>query len=160
MMRTSLKLLLALWAAAAVAAAQGAAGEQGLEVVSFGWKYEGYSQAEVVRSKRSGHTLSVKRGMDYFFKYRASATVRNGGAKAVRAVEWAYLFVGPEGGKELKRYRLQSKQAIEPGATATLTKDVSIRPDDDSRHLTSGRQQVVVTRVEYADGSVWKGEKP
>ncbi|HWS54580.1 MAG TPA: hypothetical protein VN228_10650 [Pyrinomonadaceae bacterium] len=157
-MRTSLKILLALCAAAALAAARGPAG--GLEVVSFGWKYEGYAQAEVVRSKRSGHTLSVKRGTDYFFKYRAAATVRNDGAKAVRAVEWAYVFAEPEGGRELKRYRLQSKQTIEPGATATLTRDVSIKPDEESRHLTTGRQQVVVTRVEYADGSVWKGEKP
>jgi hypothetical protein len=157
-MRTSLKLLPALWALAVAAAAQGPPGEPGVGVVSFGWKYEGYSQAEVVRSKRSGTELSVKRGMDYVFKYRATAKVRNSGAKAVKEIEWDYVFVEPEGGKELKRYRLQSKQAIEPGATATLSKDVSIKPGENTRHLTAGRQRVVVTRVEYADGSVWKAK--
>ncbi|MDQ3805452.1 MAG: hypothetical protein M3416_16690 [Acidobacteriota bacterium] len=157
-MRTSLKLLLALCAAAAVAAAQAASVGQGVGVVAFGWKYEGYVPVEVVRSKKSGNTLSVKRGTDYVFKYRATATVKNSGAKAVKAVEWDYVFVEPEGGKELKRYRLQSKQAIGPGATETLSKDVSIKPEENTRHLTAGRQQVVVTRVEYADGSVWKAK--
>jgi hypothetical protein len=159
-MRTSLKISLALWALAAVAAAQGPPGEPGVGVVAFGWKYEGYVAAEVVRGKTSGNTMSVKRGTDYVFKYRATATLKNSGAKAVKAVEWDYVFAEPEGGKELKRYRLQSKQAIEPGATATLSKDVSIKPGENTRHLTAGRQQVVVTRVEYADGSVWRAQKP
>jgi len=159
-MRTSFKVLLALCALAAVAAARTEAGGPGLEVVAFEWKYEGYAPVEVVRSKKSGHTLSVKRGTDYVFKYRAAATVRNGGAKAVEAVEWDYVFADPEGGKELKRYRLQSKQEVGPGATASLSKEVFIKPGEDTRHLTAGRQRVVVTRVEYADGSVWKPEKP
>jgi len=161
-MRTSLKLLLALCAVAAVAAAQGPARGEGVAVVSFGWKYEGYAPVEVVRNKKSGMTLSVKRGTDYVFKYRATATIRNDGAQAVKAVEWEYVFAEPEGGKELKRYRFESKQAVGPGATGALSKDVFIRPDENTRHLTRGRQRAVVTRVEYADGSVWKagGEKP
>jgi hypothetical protein len=158
-MRASLKILLALCAAAAWAGAQGAAGP-GVRVGPFNWKYEGYAPFETVRNRRSGATLSMKRGTEYVFKYRATAAVTNDGAKAVRAVEWDYVFAEPEGGRELKRYRLQSKQAIEPGATATLSKDVFIKPEEDSRHLTAGRQKVFITRVEYADGSAWKGERP
>jgi hypothetical protein len=159
-MRTSLKLFLALCVLAAVAAAQeGAAGGPGVEVGGFGWKYEGYVPVEVVRNKKSGHTLSVKRGTAYVFKYRAQATLKNNGAKAIKAVEWDYVFAEPEGGKELRRYRLQSKQAIAPGATQTLSKEVFIQPDEDTAHVTKGRQQVSVARVEYADGSVWKAKE-
>lgn len=158
-MRASLKILLALCAAAALAAAQGAAGGPGVEVASFGWKYEGYAPFQTVRNRRSGATLSVKRGTEYVFKYRATAAVRNDGPKAVKAVEWDYVFSEPGGGKELKRYRLQSKQTVEPGATATLSKDVYVKPEEDSRHLTAGRQKVFITRVEYADGSAWKGKE-
>ncbi len=156
-MRTSLKLFLLACCAAAVVSAQGGPG--GPEVVSFGWKYEGYLPVEVVRNRKSGMTLSVRRGTDYVFKYRAQAALRNAGAKAVKAVEWDYVFVEPEGGKELKRYRLRSKQPIAPGATETLVKEVFIKPGEDTRHLAAGRQQVAVTRVEYADGSVWKAKE-
>ena len=156
-MRTSLKLFLLVCCAAVAVAAQTEAA--GPEVVGFGWKYEGYLPIEVVRNRKSGTTMSVKRGTDYVFKYRAQATLRNAGAKAVKSVEWDYVFVEPEGGKELKRYRLRSKQTIAPGATETLAKEVFIKPDEDTRHLTAGRQQVTVTRVEYADGSVWRAKE-
>lgn len=146
-------LLLALFAAAAFGQEAG-----GLEVAGFSWKYEGYAPVEVVRKEKSGLTTSIRRGTDYVFKYKAQATFRNAGAKAVKAVEWDYVFSEPEGGKELKRYRLQSKQPIAAGATETLAKEVFIKPEENSRHLTAGRQSVSVARVEYADGSVWKGK--
>ncbi|MBC7929239.1 MAG: hypothetical protein H7Z38_01620 [Rubrivivax sp.] len=160
-MRKSLTVLFTLCALVAVAAGQ-AAGEKrdapGIAVVGFEWKYDGYARVEVVRSGKSSTSIKMKRGVDYVFKYLARVTVRNDGAKAIKAVEWDYFFDDPEGGKELKRYRLQSKQQIAPGSTQKLTKDVFIQPDDNTRHINAGKQRVQITRVEFGDGSVWRLE--
>lgn len=161
-MRATLKVTFLLCALAALAPAQ-AGGEKGgapgVEVVGFEWKYDGYAPVEVVQSGKSSVTLSVKRTTGYVFKYAARLTVKNSGAKAVRAVEWEHVFFDPEDGKELKRYRLQSKQQVAPGATLSLSKEVLIGPDENTRHLTAGKQRVRLTRVEFADGTVWRSEE-
>jgi hypothetical protein len=153
---------------ATLAAAQGEddrRGAPGVEVSAFEWKYEGYAPVEVVRSSKSGMALKVKRGTDYVFKYDSRLTVRNTGAKAVKSIEWAHIFYDPGTGKELKRYRLQSKQRVAAGETLTLDKAVFIKPDENTRHLTTGKQRVQITRVEFEGGGDWKvpetdGRKP
>ena len=153
-----------LCAVAVLASAQGAGerrGAPGLEVAGFEWKYEGYAPVEVVRSSKSGPiSLDMKRGTDYVFKYDSRLRVRNTGAKAVRSVEWAHVFYDEETGRDLKRYRLQLKQRVAPGETLTLDKAVFIKPDESTRHLTTGRQRIEVTRVEFEDGGVWKADEP
>lgn len=161
-MKATLKAILILCALAAAAFAQGAderRGAPGLEVSAFDWKYEGYAPVEVVRSSKSGLKLGLKRGTDYVFKYDARLTVRNTGDRAVRAVEWAHVFYEPTTGKELRRYRLQLKQRVAAGEGATLNKPVFIRPDESTRHLTSGRQRVQITRVEFEGGGEWKADE-
>jgi hypothetical protein len=168
MMLTASKITLLLCALAAVAAAQGPnerRGAPGVEVSAFEWKYEGYAPVEVVRSSKSGMALKVERGTDYVFKYDARLTVKNSGAKAVKSIEWAHVFYDPATGKELKRYRLQSKQRVAAGETLTLDKAVFIKPDESTRHLTAGKQRVQITRVEFEGGGDWKvpetdGRKP
>jgi hypothetical protein len=161
MMRATLKAMFLLCALAAPAAAQEAGerrGAPGVEVVGFGWKYDGYAPVEVVESK-SGVTFSVKRGTSYVFKYTARVTLRNSAGKAVKSVEWEHVFFDPDGGRELKRYHLQSKQQVAPGATRELSKEVLIGPGEDTRHITAGRQRVRLTRVEFADGTAWRAEE-
>jgi hypothetical protein len=168
MMKAPLTATLVLCALAALAAAQGPderRGAPGFEVAGFEWKYEGYAPVEVVRSSKSGVSLDLKRGTDYVFKYGSWLRVKNSGAKAVRSVEWAHVFYDEETGRDLKRYRLQLRQRVAPGETLTLGKAVYIRPDESTRHITSGKQRVEVTRVEFEDGGVWKaagadGRKP
>ena len=159
-MRATLKaiLLCALTAVAAAQAPDERRGAPGLEVSAFEWKYEGYAPVEVVRSSKSGVKLDVKRGTDYVFKYDSRLTVRNAGGRAVKSIEWAHVFYDPATGKELKRYRLQSKQRVAAGETATLNKAVLIKPDESTRHLTAGKQRVQVTRVEFEGGGEWKAD--
>ena len=158
-MKATLKAILLLCAMTGLAAAQGADERRGapkLEVSAFEWKYEGYAPVEVVRSGKSGVELKVKRGTDYVFKYESRLTVRNTGEKTVKSVEWAHVFYDPATGKELKRYRLQAKQRAAAGETATLNKAVFIKPDESTRHLTTGKQRVHITRVEFEGGGEWK----
>ena len=160
-MRATLKAILLLCALAASAAAQEAddrRGAPGVSVSAFEWKYEGYVPVEVVRSSKSGVKLDVKRGTDYVFKYDSRLTVKNTGERAVKSVEWAHVFYDPATGKELKRYRLQSKQRVAAGETATLDKAVFIKPEESTRHINSGRQRVQLTRVEFEGGGEWKAE--
>jgi hypothetical protein len=131
----------------------------GLDVTGFDWKYEGYMPVEMVDSGKSGTSLSVKRQTRYVFKYAAKLTLRNSGAKAVKAVEWEHIFVEREGGKELKRYRLEVKQQIAAGASQTLSKEVYIKPEESTRHITDGVQKVRLTRAEFADGTIWRAEE-
>jgi hypothetical protein len=161
MMKATLKTILLLCAVTALAAAQGAderRGAPGVSVSAFEWKYEGYAPVEVVRSSKSGVKLDVKRGTDYVFKYDSRLTLRNTGERAVKSIEWAHVFYDPATGKELKRYRLQSKQRVAAGETATLNKAVLIKPEESTRHLTTGKQRVQITRVEFEGGGEWKAD--
>jgi hypothetical protein len=168
MLKAMLKAILLLCALASVVAAQGEddrRGAPGLLVSAFEWKYEGYAPVEVVRSSKSAVTLKVERGTDYVFKYDARLTVKNTGEKAVKSIEWAHIFYDPATGKELKRYRLQLKQRVAIGESLTLDKAVFIKPDENTRHLTTGKQRVQITRVEFEGGGDWKvsetdGRKP
>jgi len=135
------------------------AGAPGLDVTGFDWRYEGYMPVEIVDSGRTGMTTSVKRSTRYVFKYVSKLTVKNSGAKAVKSVEWEHLFVEREGGKELKRYRLQAKQQIAAGSSQTVSKEVYVKPDESTRHIKEGAQKIRLTRVEFADGTVWRAEE-
>jgi len=160
-MKATLKAILLLCAMTALAAAQAAderRGAPGVEVSAFDWKYEGYGLVEVVRSSKAGMEIKMKRGTDYVFKYDSRLTVRNTGGRAVKSVEWAHVFYDPATGRELKRYRLQSKQRVAAGETATLNKAVSIKPDESTRHLTAGKQRVRITRVDFEGGGEWKAD--
>ena len=135
------------------------AGAPGVDVTGFDWRYEGYMPVEMVDSGKTGTTLSVKRQKRYVFKYTAKLTLKNSGAKTVKSVEWDHLFVEHEGGRELKRYHLEVKQQIAVGASQTLSKEVLIKPEESTRHISEGVQKIRLTRVEFADGTVWRAEE-
>ena len=161
-MRKALNVVLVLCVASAAAAGRQGSGVEseghGLEVVGFNWKYEGYAPVEVVSSSSVPSTLSVKRGKAYVFKYRATLTLKNAGARAVKSVNWDYVFADPETGKELARYRVETRSSLRPGQTLTLAKDILIDPKEPTRHVPTAKQKVSITRVEYAGGPAWKAK--
>lgn len=126
------------------------------EITGFEWKYQGYASMETVREESKPLSMKAQRGMVYVFKYTAKVTLKNLAAKPIKAIEWNYIFVDPASQKELKRYKIQSKQQILPDQTQTLTKDIFLNLKDDTSHLKSGKQKVLLARIEYADGSNWR----
>lgn len=134
--------------------------ESDITVESFDWKYAGYQRAETVKgydsAKGKDGSLKVARATVYVFKYTAKAVFKNTSAKTVKEISWDYVFTDEESGKEIRRFKIQSKQQIPPGRPEPLAKDIGIDPKEDTRPLNSARQSVEVTRVEYTDGSVWK----
>ena len=126
------------------------------EIAGFEWKYQGYASAEMLRSESRGANTRAKRGMVYVFKYTAKVSLKNQATKTIKAVEWNYVFLDPQSEKELKRYKIQSKQQIAPLATQTLAKDIFLDLKDDTSHLKNGKQKISIARIEYTDGSSWR----
>ena len=149
-------LLLVALAAGAAAQRDSETKSAPAEVVSFEWKYQGYASGETVRDESTTLSMKSKRAVVYVFKYTAKASLKNLSPKTIKAVEWNYVFVDPENEKELKRYKIQSKQQILPGETQTLAKDILIDLKEDTRHLKTGKQKILLARIEYTDGSAWK----
>lgn len=96
-------------------------------------------------------------GFIYEFK------VRNTGEKTIRKVAWEYSFSDPGTKKKVGKRSYKSKVKVLPGATASLTVRSSQPPIgtiDAKRAGTSqmdqSPEQMVIQRIEYTDGSVWK----
>jgi hypothetical protein len=157
----SIVVMLLLFALAARGAAQKnvetkLAATLPVEVVGFEWKYQGYASGETVQDETDTLSMKSSRKIVYVFKYTAKAHLKNTSSKTIKAVEWNYLFVNSENQKELKRYKILSKQQILPDETRALSKDIFLGLKEDTSHLKTGKQKILLTRIEYTDGSSWR----
>ena len=97
----------------------------------------------------------------YVFSYKAS--LRNNGAKAVREVDWDYVFFDASTSQEVGRHQFTSEGRLDPGkkrefgflipAPPSQTISVHSLNEKETRGVTG---RVVLVRVLYADGSVWQ----
>lgn len=86
--------------------------------------------------------------------------LKNSGARAIKKLDWDFLFLDTESGRELKRFAITNKSKIASGEVRFLSKQVlpglflgnKTRPD-----FARGKPAVVIRRVEFADGSEWLG---
>jgi hypothetical protein len=88
----------------------------------------------------------------------AVVKLRNDGGKRIKSVGYDFQFVNAESGEVLLSYRLSSAASLRPGETKTLTEVVADRRAQQFMPANGARveRRAVVTRVEYADGSVWR----
>ncbi len=97
----------------------------------------------------------------YGFMYKV--TVQNNGGRAVKEVDWDYVFSDAESRQELGRHRFASEAKIGPGKkkefaffipsppTQTISAQALNRKERDGL-----AEEVVVMRVIYEDGTVWE----
>jgi hypothetical protein len=118
-----------------------------------------------VEERRAQNRLDLERDINVYLRTDRNAavvTMHNDGAKTIRAVRYDFIFVNAGSGEELLRYQFRSKATINASETKTLTNYVvdrrALPPPIGPRASASGRieYRVVVTRIDYADGSVWK----
>ena len=101
----------------------------------------------------------------YAFSYKI--TVRNTGAKAVREIDWDYVFTDAATGQELDRREFTGVEKIAPGKSKEITFLVPTPPTRkisaqslNKRERDGLREQVVIVRVLYDDGTVWQRPGP
>jgi hypothetical protein len=97
----------------------------------------------------------------YVFVYKT--TVKNLSDKAIKSIDWDYVFFDRETETELGRREFTSEEKISPGKAKELTVTIT-KPPTQTISLTalnSGErkslvERVVIMRIDYADGTVWQ----
>jgi hypothetical protein len=121
-------------------------------------KFEKEAKADAVIVETANQNSAPPR---YYFIYRAS--MKNLSPKAIKEVDWDYIFVDAATGDELGRRQFTSVQNIGPGKQKELvftlstppTRRISVHALDKKERVGVG-ERVVIVRVTYADGSVWE----
>jgi hypothetical protein len=106
-------------------------------------------------------TARLKGPPRYGFRYKLS--VRNEGAKAVREIDWDYVFNDAATHEELGRHQFTSDGRVGPGKGREFSFFVPTPPAlrvsayDLGRKERDGlEERVVVVRVLYEDGTEWR----
>jgi hypothetical protein len=191
-MRAAVVLISLLFAAPGVCAQTPASPEPlaDIEIVKYNWTKErlnweknpfratvedfGDMRDRVSTERRTGTALEQRQGRDqkadktrptaaprYFFNYKLS--VRNAGPKAIKEIDWDYVFRDAATGEELGRREFTSLEKIGPGKRKELSIFVSSPPtqrisvDRLGKNERDGLvEQVIVVRILYDDGTVWQ----
>ena len=97
----------------------------------------------------------------YGFRYKVS--VKNEGAKAVREIDWDYVFNDAATHEELGRHQFTSAERVGPGKGREFSFFIPTPPalrvsaHDLGRKERDGlEERVVVVRVLYEDGTEWR----
>ncbi|MBV9927691.1 MAG: hypothetical protein JOZ96_21915 [Acidobacteria bacterium] len=96
------------------------------------------------------------------FGYRYKIAVKNDGRKAVKSIDWDYVFLDPDTQAEVERHQFTSDEKIAPGKQKELsvfklgppTRTVSARAED-RKDAPPFLERIVLVRVLYSDGSAW-----
>lgn len=101
----------------------------------------------------------------YVFEYRL--TVQNTGSKAIKEIDWDYLFIDAVTAEVLGRREFTSVEKVAVGKRKDLTITVSAAPTHRISVYTLGKnehdgiiEKVVISRVMYDDGSTWHPGQP
>ncbi|MBA3242399.1 MAG: hypothetical protein H0T60_14315 [Acidobacteria bacterium] len=119
--------------------------------------------AKVEREMRSEQVIKSRApaAPRYAFHYKIS--VRNAGQKAIKELDWDYVFFDATTGQELGRREFTGVEKIAPGKSKELSFMTSSPPvrrisvqSLDKNEREGLREQVVLVRVLYEDGTVWR----
>jgi hypothetical protein len=97
----------------------------------------------------------------YGFRYKLS--VKNGGAKAVKELDWDYVFTDSVTGEVIGRHKFTSEGRVAPGKGREFSFFIPNPPTLrvsayalDKNERAGLQEQVVLIRVLYEDGTVWQ----
>jgi len=119
--------------------------------------------ARVEQEMRSEQVIKARppKPPRYAFSYKLS--VRNTGQKAIKEIDWDYVFFDVATGEELDRREFTGVEKIAPGKNKELVFLVPTPPTNRISVHSLGknerdglREEVVLVRVLYEDGSVWQ----
>jgi hypothetical protein len=95
--------------------------------------------------------------------YRYQVKLRNNGGKAIKSIDWDYLFIDPTNQSEVARHQFTSDETIKPGKSKEVSvlyltppvKTISAKMLGKKNPLPFD-ERVVIVRIQYSDGSVWQ----
>lgn len=97
----------------------------------------------------------------YIFNYKL--LIHNTGTKAIKEIDWDYVFRDATTGEELGRREFTSVEKIEPGKRKELSVSVSSPPTKKISVYALGKreregltEQIVVVRILFNDNTVWQ----
>lgn len=95
--------------------------------------------------------------------YLFEAKIRNSGTKTIQVVVWSYAFFDNQTREEIGRTSCTNRLNLRPGKTADLIGSSSSTPIKVVHVSNSGKELrgsyselVVITRLEYDDGTFWQ----
>ena len=90
-------------------------------------------------------------------------TVKNTGAKKIKAVDWEYQFLHPDTQEVMGSRRIVSKVKLSPGKTEEIEARLIQKPTTvvsadqlDKKLRDQFKERLVIHRIDYADGSFWQ----
>jgi len=125
------------------------------------------NQPTVSKMPVSTATKPVTPAWNVFTIYTYTVKVKNTGAKAIKLINWEYQFLDPDTQQVKEQRKLASRLKISPGKSQVLESRLTRQPTVvvnvnqlNKKYRDQFTEQVVITRIVYADGSVWRRPKP
>ena len=104
--------------------------------------------------------VTPERGM--FTSYIYKIKVKNSGEKMIKALDWEYQFLDPSTQEVVEQRKINSRLRLSPGKSQVLERRMTRKPTvvvkaDQLARKTKDQftERAVITRIVYADGSVW-----
>ena len=101
----------------------------------------------------------------YVFMYKT--TLKNGGGKTIKSIDWDYIFRDRATETELNRQQFTSDEKIAPGKTKELTVVIRKPPTQtvsvtslNTSERESLKGEVIIVRIEFTDGTIWQQPQP
>ncbi len=97
--------------------------------------------------------------------YRYKVTLRNDTGKAIKSIDWDYIFIDPENESEVARHQFTSDETVKPGKKKEISVLYLVQPVKtisvgmlSKRDPLPYNEKVIISRVLFVDGSVWQPE--
>ena len=95
--------------------------------------------------------------------YVYKVSVKNNGAKRIKAVDWEFQFLHPKTQEVLGSRRFTSRVKLSPGKTEVLKGQSFRQPTPvlwadqlGLKYSNQFKEQVIIHRIDYTDGSTWE----
>lgn len=131
-------------------------------------------RTRVLTERRRGSPLQVRDDQEqsaenakppapprYLFTYKL--TIHNRGQKAIKEIDWDYIFTDATTGEELGRREFTSVEKVAPGKRKELNVSVSAPPTKKISVYNLGKnereglvERVVILRIVFDDNTVWQ----
>jgi hypothetical protein len=105
-------------------------------------------------------TVEIAKDPSVIYYYQTK--IKNTGAKTIKSVDWVYVFIDAESKEEVTRFQCLSKVKINPGKSSNLIMNAPSPPSNvvNVKKVEKGQtqfiEQIVISRIEYNDGSIWQ----